>query len=131
VLLFYRRLVKGTTSNKFKLAIWTSMGFVTMYTIIFTAIITIQCTPIDEFWLEYDPEWVSTHTNNCWSIHSDGILARFVGTLSVFTDWYTVMLPAILILPMKMTKKQKHGLMFIFGMGYVLVASTPIQTLEN
>jgi hypothetical protein len=43
--------------------------------------------------------------------------------MSVITDFYSVVLPAVLLLRIKMTKRQKIGLVFIFGLGFLYVFS--------
>jgi hypothetical protein len=52
------------------------------------------------------------------------------GVFSVFTDWYSVTLPAILLLRLRITARQKYGLLFIFGMGYMYV-SCPNYSCTN
>ena len=42
---------------------------------------------------------------------------KLIGALSVVTDFYSVLLPAALVLQIQISRKQKIGLFFIFGLG--------------
>jgi hypothetical protein len=120
VLLFYRRLVAGTASFRFKVAIWAAMIFVTLYTVIFSGILFLNCTPFSGIWQQYDVIWLAIpgNTVHCLPIQKQFDLVTVAAVFSVFTDWYSVMLPAVLLLRIRMNVKQKYGLMFIFGLGY-------------
>jgi hypothetical protein len=98
------------------------MTFVTLYSFIFTGLLFLNCTPFSGVWEQYDltvlsnPELASQL--NCLSADESFLRVTIAGSFSVFTDWYSVMLPAVLLLRVKMNLKQKYGLMLIFGLGY-------------
>lgn len=120
--MFYRRLVQGTYSRKFKWAIWAAIAFVIAYTISFFVIICIGCTPFEAVWQQYNTSWVLKHpTYKCASRELNIKLAELIGGLSVVTDFYSVMLPAALIMQIRLNTRQKYGLFFIFGIGFLLV----------
>lgn len=118
--MFYRRLVQGTYSQKFKWAIWAAISFVVAYTVAFFALTFTTCRPFVGLWQQYNPEWLAKNPN---FFCADNVLAtqlsELAGALSVVTDFYSVMLPAVLIFKIRITKRQKYGLLFIFGMGYM------------
>jgi hypothetical protein len=43
------------------------------------------------------------------------------GGLSVVSDFYSVMLPAVLLMRIRINRRQRFGLIFIFGLGYLYV----------
>src|ERR1700749_4777600 len=61
VLLFYRRLVTGTCSKRYKIAIWTAMAVVLIYTFIMFWLLVVTCTPIDSFWRRMDPTYTTPY----------------------------------------------------------------------
>jgi hypothetical protein len=103
---------------KFKIAIWIAMAFVTIYTIVYTVLIITQCHPISDFWNQYNLTWHQDHTAHCNGVEHQVRLAATVGALSVFSDWYSVMLPAALLFRIRVSYTQKFELLFIFGVGY-------------
>jgi hypothetical protein len=120
VLMFYRRLVVGTYSPQFKWAIWAAIAFVVAYTIAFFVLVFTTCRPMEAIWRQYDPEWLARHPHSyCVSNATITWISELAGALSVVTDFYSVMLPAALVMRIRVTRRQKYGLFFIFGMGYL------------
>jgi hypothetical protein len=117
--MFYRRLVAGTYSRKFKWAIWCAIGFVIAYTITFFVVICVSCQPLEATWRQYDPKWTLKHKFTCAPKKNQVRIAELVGGLSVITDFYSVMLPAALVMQIRINKKQRYGLFFIFGVGFL------------
>jgi hypothetical protein len=117
--MFYRRLVSGTYSQKFKWAIWCAIGFVVAYTVTFFAVICATCSPIEANWRQYDDNWITKHTYKCAPRNISVKVAELVGALSVVTDFYSVMLPAALIMQIRINRNQRYGLFFIFGVGFL------------
>lgn len=120
VLMFARRLVRGTCSRNFKWAIWAAIAFVLAYTIAFYVLTFVACRPFVALWQQYNPDWLA---KNPVFFCTDPVLitqlSKLAGALSVVTDFYSVMLPAVLIFKIRITKRQKYGLFFIFGLGYL------------
>jgi hypothetical protein len=117
--MFYRRLVSGTYSLRFKWAIWTAIGFVIAYTIVFFILVMTTCTPLEAYWRQYDSAWTLSHRYHCSKNKYQVRLSELAGALSVVTDFYSVMLPAALIMRIRINKRQKYGLFFIFGVGFL------------
>jgi hypothetical protein len=117
ILMFYRRLVAGTYSRTYKWAIWVAMAFSILITFIFLAILFTACTPLASYWLQYDYKHPLAHYH-CIPVDTRSALGKTSGVLSVVTDFYSLMLPAILLTRIQITKRQRIGLMVIFGVGY-------------
>lgn len=69
--------------------------------------------------MQYDPTYQKSFT--CFSNESQIKTAYLVGSLSVVTDFYSVVLPAWLLMRIKISRRQKVGLAFIFGVGFLYV----------
>jgi hypothetical protein len=117
VLLFYRRFVVGTYNKRFEYLIWAAIGFVLVYTIVFSILIITACSPVEALWMRYDPAY--THPYKCIEIGIQVRLAKLAGALSVITDFYSVILPSTLLLRIRISRRQRMGLLFIFGIGFM------------
>jgi hypothetical protein len=117
VLLFYRRLMVGTYNRAFKWALWAAIGFVVVYNITFSILVINCCSPVEALWRRYEAGY--THPYKCIEIGLQVSMSRLVGALSVISDFYSVMLPAALLMRIKFNKRQRMGLVFIFGMGFL------------
>jgi hypothetical protein len=126
VLLFYRRLVQNTFSWQLKLAIWAAISFVVVYTLIFVIFLLTDCHPLDALWSQLNPAY--TEKYHCVSLNTQILQGRISGAFMVFTDFYSVTLPAVLIFRLSMTRRQRIALVVIFGVGYLYVA---ISLLES
>ncbi|KIW00067.1 uncharacterized protein PV09_08410 [Verruconis gallopava] len=129
VLMFYRRLVEGTVSRKFKFAVWAAIAFVVAYTIAFVAITFSGCKPVKALWLRYDIlGWAATHEFECWPAARAVVAAKLAGALSVVTDFYSVFLPVALVLQIRISRRQTIGLLIIFGIGLLVVGAGIART---
>ncbi|RDI88319.1 hypothetical protein Vi05172_g1937 [Venturia inaequalis] len=130
VLMFARRLVRGTCSRNFKWAIWAAIAFVLAHTIAFYVLTFVACRPFVALWQQYNPDWLAKNpVFFCTDAVLTTQLSKLAGALSVVTDFYSVMLPAVLIFKIRITKRQKYGLLFIFGLGYLVVAAGIARTI--
>lgn len=119
VLLFYRRLVAGTCGKKFKWALWAGIGFIVAFSFVLLTLMFTACTNLEANWLRVDFKYVATHRGRfkCATVETSQRVAQFGGILSVLTDFYAVVLPAMLLHKIKISRRQKIGLMYIFGLG--------------
>lgn len=117
VLLFYRRVVDGTCSRRYKISVWIAIAFVLLYSVVFTILLLTNCTPVSAAWLRYS----LTYTKNykCVSAATEATKTVVWGALSIFSDFYSVVLPAFILLRLKMSFKQKLGLYSVFGLGFL------------
>jgi len=84
-----------------------------------------NCDPVKATWMQYDHAWTRTHHYKCVSNHFLVAASLAAASLSVVTDFYSVMLPAALLMRIRINKRQRFGLIFIFGMGYLYVHLDP------
>lgn len=91
------------------------------YTITFFILVVLTCNPVYAVWMQFDLNWRANNDFYCKSAETQVLVAKLVGALSVVTDFYSVVLPAFLIMQIRISTKQKMGLFFIFGLGMLYV----------
>jgi hypothetical protein len=125
VLLFYKRLVKGTYSVQFKWAVWMGMVFAVVGTIVPWVLLMTSCKPFEAIWMQWDLTYVYTNAYkfHCRKIAVMVAVGRLCGILSVLTDFYSLLLPTILLFRLQMSRRQRWALMCIFGVGYAYVCA--------
>jgi hypothetical protein len=67
--------------------------------------------------MAFDLKWRAENDFTCKSQSTQVHIAKLIGALSVVTDFYSVVLPAALVMQIRISRKQKIGLFFIFGLG--------------
>jgi hypothetical protein len=88
-----------------------------LFTIVFSVLVITACSPVEALWRRYDTAY--THPYKCSEIGRQVRLAKLAGALSIITDFYSVILPATLLLRIRINRRQRLGLLFIFGMGFM------------
>jgi hypothetical protein len=121
VLMFYRRLISGTYSTKFKWALWFGMAFAVVTTVVPTGLLFASCKPFKAIWLQWDLVWVyaNAYKFHCQPAKITLLVGQLSGAFSVISDFYSVLLPSILLLQMRLNKRQRIALFLVFGLGYV------------
>lgn len=114
--MFYRRLVEGSCSMNFKRSVWAGILFLVIYTVVFQILAMVTCNPLEAFWMQYDPNYTGY---KCMSNDAQIKIVTVAGALSVVTDFYSVILPASLLLRIRISRRQKMGLLFVFSVGFV------------
>ncbi|KAK4997559.1 hypothetical protein LTR66_003038 [Elasticomyces elasticus] len=123
VLLFYRRMVLGSYSKKWKWATWVAIAFCAAYCLAFILTLFLICSPLDAYWKAFD----LTYTGK-YHCANTSVSNPFVGTLSVVTDIYSVVLPGILLRNLRIPIQQKIGLNIIFGLGALVAIAGVVRT---
>jgi len=113
VLLFYRRLIAGTISNKLRWAIWSGIGFVIVYSTALFIYFCKVCTPIEAAWMSWDPTYQKPY--RCILPVAMHPVAVTAGACSVIQDVYSIVLPFMLVLKVRMTPRERFGVLIIFG----------------
>ena len=114
VLLFYRRMTKDTYSRLWLYAIWFALAFTAAYWLGVLLTYCFICTPLDAYWLSYNYSYHKPYT--CLN---GNILSPIVGSLSIVSDIYAVVLPCTVLhyYDLKVPRAQKVGLNIIFALG--------------
>ena len=123
VLCFYRRLVAGTYSRRWKWAVIAAIVFTAGWTLAFLLMLVFNCNPTDEYWKAFDLEWRREYT--CLDTTVVNLLA---GVFAVASDVYAVALPCVMTRHFELPRRQKVALNLIFCMGLLVVAASGVRT---
>lgn len=94
------------------------MGFVVFFTAVFLILLFAACRPFKAYWRKYDVIHPLAHYH-CPSDNTISALGTSAGAFSVITDFYSVTLPAALLMRLQITKRRRYALMFVFCVGYM------------
>lgn len=126
ILLFYRRLVGGTYSRRYKWLIWFAIAFTIAYTVAFCIILLVNCTPTEAYWMAFDFKYALTADYTCMDT---SVINTMAGVCAAISDVYAVALPCILTWQLSsVPKRQKIALFGIFSLGLVVVAASGVRT---
>jgi hypothetical protein len=123
VLLFYRRLAAGTYSLKWKLATVIAICFTILYTIGFIIVFMCDCRPLEAYWRSYNLSYKTEYT-----CIDTTFLNPISGAISVLADFYSVLLPCVMLWHLECPRRQKIALNVIFCLGLVVVAAGSART---
>ncbi|KAI9714279.1 MAG: hypothetical protein M1820_000239 [Bogoriella megaspora] len=124
ILLFYRRLVAGSTTKTLFYATWAGIYFTALYGVVFIIILCTNCKPLNAYWLSYSPTYTTPHVCD-----PPGAGPPVSGAMSVFSDFYAVVLPYLLVRKLQVSWRQRCGLYAIFGFGIVVVGCGIARTV--
>jgi hypothetical protein len=126
ILLFYRRLVDGTYSKRYKWLIWAAIGFTISYTFTFCVVLLANCTPTRAYWMAFDFRYALTQDYTCMDT---SVINAMAGVCAAISDVYAVALPCILTWRLtSVPKAQKIALFGIFSLGLVVVGVSGVRT---
>ena len=125
ILLFYRRL-SVTFSKTFLVATWAGILYNVLYFLGFAIGLLLLFNPTDSYWLSFDPIWATTHH---YSRGDEAASLPTSGALSVFGDFYSTVLPLLLIRFLDLPARQKAALYALFCLGFLVVAAGIIRTI--
>lgn len=123
VLLFYRRLVQGTFSKRWKYATIGAILFTAAYMIAFVLVLVFNCSPTEAYWKAYSVTYTKSYTCS-----STTFLNPLSGAISVFSDLYAVLLPMGMLRHFDAPRRQKVALNLVFSIGLFVVASGSVRT---
>lgn len=118
-------MAKHTYSKNWLHATWAALCFTALYFVGVLLAYCLMCTPLDAYWLSYDPEY-----DTPFKCLNGNILSPFVGVLSVVSDVYAVLLPCIWLhrYNLHVTKRQRIALDIVFALGTMYAALSTYLT---
>lgn len=125
VLLFYRRLVAGTYSKRWKYAVIGAIAFTIGYCVAFIFVLIFGCQPTSAYWMSYDATYLLTADFYCVDAAKANLIA---GILSVVSDLYAVLLPCLMLWHFDAPRRQKIALNIVFCFGLLVVAAGAVRT---
>lgn len=125
VLLFYRRL-SVKFSRLFLIATWIGIAYNVLYLVGFALVLLLLCNPADAYWKSFDPHWTESHNYKCIP---EGQTTPVSAALSVIGDFYSTLLPVLLIFNLNLPRRQKFALYGLFALGFLAVAAGIVRTV--
>jgi hypothetical protein len=113
-LMFYRRLVQGSCSKRFKYTIWGAMCALVFSTFALFFLFITTCSPVEAYWRQVFPTY---RKFTCRSQKSLLVINEASAAVNVITDIYSLVIPALLVTTLQLTRRQRIAVMFILGIG--------------
>lgn len=123
ILFFYRRLTKGTYNRKWEWAIIAAIVITIGYTIAFVVVLIFVCSPTEAYWRSKNPSYGREYT--CHDTRDGNAIS---GIVSVISDFYSVLLPCLMLWKFEAPRKQKIALNIIFCLGLLVTAAGSVRT---
>lgn len=98
-----------TPNKKFQAAVFALMGIVTVFTVAFIRVLTLECHPIEAQWD------LSLASHQCMSPSVSPLLVLSIFNITI--DIAVVLLPIHVILPLQIPKKAKIQCLLLFAAG--------------
>ncbi|EXJ61912.1 hypothetical protein A1O7_02343 [Cladophialophora yegresii CBS 114405] len=125
VLLFYRRL-SVKFSKAFLIATWIGIVYNILYFVSFGLTLLLMCHPLHAYWDSFNPVWAATHRFHCVS---ENAALPASSAFSVAGDFYSTLLPLILVYYLELPRRQKFALYALFALGFMAVAAGVVRTI--
>ncbi len=125
VLLFYRRL-SVKFSKAFLIATWIGIAYNILYFVAFGLTLLLLCDPLQSYWESFDPVWAATHKSHC---ANESVALPTSAAFSVLGDFYSTLLPLILVYHLDLPPRQKIALYLLFALGFMAVAAGIVRTV--
>lgn len=123
VLCFYRRLVAGTYSQRWRWAVIAAIAFTAAWTLTFVFMLIFNCNPTRAYWKSFNPLWQVEYT--CINTTVVNLLA---GIFAALSDLYAVALPCLMTRHFDLPRRQKVALNLIFSLGLLAVGASGVRT---
>ena len=108
------------------IATWIGIGYNLCYLIGFTLALLFGCQPIKAYWYRVDIAWAASHD---WHCGSENIGLPTSGALSVVGDFYSALLPMLLIMSLDLPRRQKFSLYALFAIAFLVVGAGIARTV--
>lgn len=108
---------------RWKYAIITAIAVTAAYSLVFVITLITACTPTRAYWKAWNPEYREEYT--CRQSKFTNSLS---GIMSVVSDFYSVLLPCLMLHNFEAPRRQKIALNIIFCLGLIVVAAGSVRT---
>ncbi|KAM0713205.1 hypothetical protein Q7P35_000657 [Cladosporium inversicolor] len=123
ILLFYRRLTKGTYNMRWKWGILVAIAVTAVYSLLFIFMLIFSCSPTAAYWESFNPYYQEDF--HCIQTQYTNVMS---GVMSIASDLYSVLLPCIMLRKFDAPRRQKIALNIIFSLGLIAVAAGSVRT---
>jgi hypothetical protein len=125
ILLFYRRLTKGTYNKRWIIGILAAIAATAAYSLVFIFMLIFACNPTEAYWKSFNLTYLATQDFKCGDTRYANILS---GALSIASDLWSVLLPCMMLRNFDAPRRQKIALNCIFCLGLLVVAAGSVRT---
>ena len=108
------------------IATWIGIVYNIVYWVGFCLTLLLSCHPISAYWNKVNPIWANSHD---WHCGSENIGLPVAGALSVLGDFYSAVLPMILITGLQLPRRQKGSLYALFAVAFLVVGAGIARTV--
>ena len=122
ILFVYRRVATGSTNKWFIRLVWAAIGFTVAYILALTLYLFLICTPMDAYWKMYDLTYKKPY--KCGQERMPILLSVI---LNLISDIYATVLPMFLVRKLKLTRKQRVGLVLLFSVGFLTIVTGAVR----
>ncbi len=108
------------------IATWIGITYNILYLVGFTFALLFGCQPIKAYWYRLNFAWAASHD---WHCDSENIGLPTSGALSVIGDFYSALLPMLLIMSLDLPRRQKLSLYALFALAFLVVGAGIARTV--
>ncbi|KAH6614442.1 hypothetical protein B0J18DRAFT_300933 [Chaetomium sp. MPI-SDFR-AT-0129] len=126
IILFYMRVFPPSPGNKLGRIVQYTMIFNFVYNFSFLFAVIFQCTPISDFWTQ----WEGTSNGHCGNAN---ILAWVAAATGIVFDLWLLALPfsQLWALNLHWKKKLMGGMMFFVGVAVMIISLIRLKTINE
>ncbi|KAG9189347.1 hypothetical protein G6011_06215 [Alternaria panax] len=127
ILLFYRRLHARSITRIFRIATWTSIIAIVLFSIAFLLVTFTACSPFSAFWDQFDvAKQLAGYSYHCWVDEYADLLAASI--INAVQDAIAAFLPTLLYWNLQIPRRQKIALGAIFALGYLVCIVAAVRS---
>ncbi|CAG8974952.1 hypothetical protein HYALB_00007629 [Hymenoscyphus albidus] len=108
--------------RKQRIAIWTMLGIVAVYNVVYIFLVIFQCRPIHFYWLRYDLD--AGVKGRCHRKLLATIPTYISFVMNVIVDWTLAFLPVSFVWNSKMHRKTKMSVIGVLAIGSIASLAT-------
>lgn len=101
----------------FLFATWIGIIYNVIYVVSFCLVLIFICRPTDSYWNSFNPYWLAK--GHKFSCGREEISLPLSGVFSVLGDFYSTVLPLLLVWNLQLPKRQKLALYTLFALGFM------------
>ncbi|KAL2163847.1 hypothetical protein VTH06DRAFT_5906 [Thermothelomyces fergusii] len=126
VILFYLRVFPPKPENKLGRVLRYTMAFNVVYNVSFLFAVAFQCTPVTDFWTQ----WEGIHRGHCGNANILVWVAAITGI--IYDIWLLALpFPQLLSLNVHWKKKVMGGIMFFVGVAVMIISLIRLKTINQ
>jgi len=107
------------STGTYRKVVWGSIAFIAVWLVTFTSVVVFQCNPVSAYWKSF-----MNDKSKCFAADIPLLIHGMTNSL---TDLYVFVLPMPMFWKVQLPKKQRIGLMALFGIGFITVGAGAVR----